>query len=343
MTAGQPVRVGVVGTGFGARVVAPVYRETPGLDVVELVTARDDAAVAALCARRDVDLISVHSPPFLHRDHVRRAVEAGHAVLCDKPFGRNLAEAQEMHDFATRTGVVNFVNFEFRQHPARRALRTLVRDGAAGRVEHVQWSVLHPWWRFDTERPYGWSFDAERGGGWIRLSGSHLIDFLRWTLGDIVDATGAVRTTITERVDPDGNVRACTAEDGYTAVLLTAAGPTVTIDGTATSSALRPNRLTVVGSDAVLELTNENPREEDARIVRYAHDDAEELFTFAQGDTYMSQMCQWAEIVRDAVRHGSADPDTPTFADGLAVAQVMDRLDRSAMRRPERSVDDGSR
>jgi predicted dehydrogenase len=337
MTPEQPVRVGVIGTGFGARVVAPVYRETPGLDVVDLVTARDDAAVAALCARRDVDLISVHSPPFLHRDHVRRAVDAGHAVLCDKPFGRNVAEAQEMHDLAAEAGVVNFVNFEFRQHPARRELRSLVRDGVAGRVEHVQWNVLHPWWRFDTERPYGWSFDAERGGGWIRLSGSHLIDFMRWTMGDIVDATGAVRTTITERADVAGDVHACTAEDGYTAVLLTAAGPTITIEGTATSSALRPNRLTVVGSDAVLELTNENPREEDAQIVRYTHDDAEELFTFAQGDTYMSQMRQWAEIVRDSVRRGSTEPDTPTFTDGLAVALVMDQLERNAMRLRERS------
>ncbi len=206
----------------------------------------------------------------------------------------------------TAAGVANLVNFEFRQHPARRELRALVRDGVVGVVEHVHWNVLHPWWRFDAERPYGWSFDAELGGGWIRLSGSHLIDFVRWTLGEIADATGAVRTTITERTDVDGRVQRCTAEDGYTAVLLTAAGPTATIEGTATSSALRPNRLTVVGSDAVLELTNENPREEDARIVRYTRDDTKELFAFAQGDTYMSQMRQWAEIVRDTVRVGHA-------------------------------------
>jgi predicted dehydrogenase len=336
MTTAPAVRVGVIGTGFGARVVAPVYGATDGLDVVDVVTPRDDGAVTELCARRDIDLISVHSPPFLHRDHVRRAVEGGHAVLCDKPFGRSLAEAQDMYDVATAAGVVHLVNFEFRQHPARRELRTLVRDGEVGAVEHVHWSVLHPWWRFDAERPYGWSFDADLGGGWIRLSGSHLIDFLRWTLGDVVDATGAVRTTITERTDVDGRVQRCTAEDGYTAVLLTAAGPTATIEATATASALRPNRLTVVGSDAVLELTNENPREEDARIVRSTRDDTKELFAFAQGDTYTSQMRQWAEIIRDAVRVGHAPPDAPTFADGLAVSRVMDRLQQNALHAEER-------
>ena len=98
------VRIGVVGTGFGARVVAPVFAETEGCEVVDVVSARDDAAVAALCARRDVDLVSVHSPPFLHVAHVRAAVDAGHAVMCDKPFGRNEAEAAEMLRVAERGG-----------------------------------------------------------------------------------------------------------------------------------------------------------------------------------------------------------------------------------------------
>ena len=331
MTPERAVRVGVIGRGFGARVVAPVFRDTEGCEVVDVVTPRDDAAVSALCARTDVDLISVHSPPFLHCDHVRRAIETGHAVLCDKPFGRNPADAQAMYDLAADAGVVNLVNFEFRRHPARRELRSLVRDGVVGAVEHVQWSVFHPWWRFDASRPFGWSFDAELGGGWIRLSGSHLIDFMRWTLGEIVDATGAIRTTIPERADTEGRIRRCTAEDGYTAVLLTAGGATVTIEGTATSSALRPNRLTVIGSEAVLELVNENPREEDARIVRYAPEGSKELFSFDQGDTYLAQMRQWAEIVRDSVRNGHPEPDAPTFADGLACARVMDRLERRAL------------
>ena len=43
------LRVGVIGTGFGARVVAPVFRETDGCEVVEVVTPRDDGAVDA-CA-----------------------------------------------------------------------------------------------------------------------------------------------------------------------------------------------------------------------------------------------------------------------------------------------------
>ena len=61
--------------------------------MVYVVSPRDEDAVRVLFARRpDVDLVSVHSPPFLHALlTVGFALDAGHAVLCDKPFGRNVA------------------------------------------------------------------------------------------------------------------------------------------------------------------------------------------------------------------------------------------------------------
>jgi predicted dehydrogenase len=57
------VRVGVIGTGFGARVVVPVFAATDGCEVLEVVTARDGEAVGALCRRRDLGLVSL-APTF---------------------------------------------------------------------------------------------------------------------------------------------------------------------------------------------------------------------------------------------------------------------------------------
>ena len=59
---------------------------------VEIVPSRDPDAVARACAT--ADLVSVHSPPFQHREHVLAALAAGRAVLCDKPFGRNGADIE---------------------------------------------------------------------------------------------------------------------------------------------------------------------------------------------------------------------------------------------------------
>jgi predicted dehydrogenase len=63
-------------------------------------------------------------------------------------------------------------------------------------------------------RPYGWLFDDDLGGGWLRALGSHLVDFSRWTFGEVVDATGRLRTAVAERPTP---TESCTAAPPTTA------------------------------------------------------------------------------------------------------------------------------
>jgi predicted dehydrogenase len=329
MNGEKSVRVGVIGRGFGARVVAPMFEATDGCEVVDVVSPRDDGAVSELCNRTDVDLVSVHSPPFMHLEHVRRAVDGGHAVLCDKPFGCNATEAEEMCNLARDAGIVNLLNYEFRVHPVRSQLRALALDGAVGTVEHVQWTSFAGLWRSPL-RNYGWVFDASRGGGWVRVFASHNLDFINWTFGRIVEASAQLRTTIAERPDADGTARACTAEDGFIATLLTDHGISATIDATATGGVDRPTRVTVVGSDGVLEMLSENVHEVGGRILLHTPERSAEVYQIdswtdpsGHDDTAMGP---WAKLIRDAVRDGEPDPLMPTFADGLACARVMDQL-----------------
>ena len=71
------VKDAVIGTGFGKHAAAPAYRSL-GFDV-EVVSPRDGDAVKRVLAS-DADLVSVHSPPFMHLDHVTGAIEQRHAV-----------------------------------------------------------------------------------------------------------------------------------------------------------------------------------------------------------------------------------------------------------------------
>ncbi len=313
------VRVGVIGRGFGQRVVAAVFEETGGGKVVDVVSPRDEAAVAALCAREDVDLISVHSPPFMHLDHVRQAIEGGHAVLCDKPFGRDAGEAAQMCALAGDAGVVNLLNFEMRYDPLQDRLRSLIRDGSVGLVSHVHWSAFLAISRVPL-RPYGWLFDAGLGGGWIGAWGSHVIDYLRWALGEIVEVSGQVTTSILERPDSGGVMRACTAEDGFSAMMRTAGGVTVAIDSTFAAPVNLPPRTIVVGSDAVLEMTG------DGRLLRHDGDGPRDEPVTGGGSDLKAPMRRWAAVVLDCVRTGAVPADAPTFTDGLACREVMDRL-----------------
>jgi predicted dehydrogenase len=313
------VRVGIIGRGFGAKVVAPAFASTEGCEVVEVVSPRDDAAVAALCARRDVDLISVHSPPFMHLDHVRRAIAAGHAVLCDKPFGRTTAEAAEMCDLAREARVLGLLNFENRYDAARVRVRALIAEGVIGPPEHVQFSMLLSITRAPVRR-YGWLFDDELGGGWLRALGSHLIDFSRWTFGEVVEASGQLRTAVAERSDDDGKLHFCTADDGFVAALRSERGVTTVIDSSSAAPVNVTPTLVVVGAQGALESVAER------RIVLHTESGSQEVFAAEAGNALFRAQQEWAGVIRDAVRDGAVPAGAPTFADGLAWNEVMERL-----------------
>jgi predicted dehydrogenase len=310
----------VIGSGFGTKVVAPVFATVPGCEVVEAVTPRDDAAVAKLCARADIDLVSVHSPPFLHLAHVRAAIDAGHAVLCDKPFGLDANQAAEMASLAALSGVGNFLNFERRYDPARLLLHHMLRDGVIGTPDHFQYS------RFTAmpAREYGWLSRRDQGGGWLGGQGSHLIDACRWLFGDIADGAAVMRILAPHRTDRSGAVQSCDAEDGFTAVLRMKSNVTAVIDCALESSVSVPEKMTVFGSAGMLEIN-------DTSITHHKPGGETEIHPvdMAGRTPLVAAMGNWAHIVCDAVRSGVTPEEAPTFEDGLACSVAMDHLGRN--------------
>jgi predicted dehydrogenase len=319
------VKVGVIGTGFGARVVAPIFAAVDGCEVVGVVSARDEAGATALARRADVDLICVHSPPFLHGRDVGVALEAGKAVMCDKPFGLDAQDAADMLDAATRGHAVHLVNFEFRWQPARAVMRDAIARGDIGRVEHVHWFHLVNATRVPL-RQYGWLFDAARGGGWIGAWGSHAVDSLRFFFGEVERVVAAERRVdVVERVDSNGIKHPCTAEDGLSATLVLDGGATVTLDSSFAAAASLPTRLTVYGDAGAIEVVG------DERVTLFRADGTRDELRApvrpAPGtDPHAAAMTPWAEAVRDSVRDGAPRPGAATFADGHACDLVLEQL-----------------
>jgi predicted dehydrogenase len=317
------VRVAVIGAGFGERVVAPVLQEL-GADV-DVVSARDGDAVRAAIGA-PVDLVCVHSPPFLHVEHVRLALEAGRDVLCDKPFGCSAADARDLLSAAGDAGVLHFVNFEFRKDPTRVALARVLDEGRIGTPVHLHWTSFTSASRRPL-RPYGWLFDRARGGGWIGAFGSHVFDTVRWLMGEIDDATGGCRIDVVERPDGDGRPHRCTAEDAFTAHLRLASGATATIDTAFAAPVNVVPRITVFGTEGDAELVAAN----ELRVRRPGEDTDVTTFEPFTGDMHLPAMRPWLTDVVAAVER--REQITPSFADGLACAEVMDTL-RSHARWP---------
>ena len=306
----------VIGTGFGERVVAPAYRKA-GM-AVEVVSPHDGDAVKRACAE-PVDLVSVHSPPFMHREHVLLAVGHGRNVLCDKPFGLSAGEAGEMLAAAENAGVLHFLNFEFRQETVRQKAKELLDQGAIGEIKHIQWTAMMSGSRFPQQR-YRWLWDKNLGGGWIGAFGSHVIDALRWWFGEIETASGVRRNEIAERRDTDGVDHLCTAEDAFTACFTLSNGASAIVDASYASVFMRPYGIEIFGSEGMMVLDTatllelKRPGEPDQRF---------EVAPWP-GDMHEPSFARWAELIRDAVREKRQI--APSFQDGVACVEVMEKL-----------------
>ncbi len=259
----------------------------------------------------------MHSPPFLHEEHVTRAIDAGRAVLCDKPFGRSVEEAGRMTEAASAAGVANFVNFEFRHQPARLALASLVASGAIGRPEHLAYTAYTSGSRAPL-RPWGWLFDRSLGGGWIGAFGSHAIDLVRWLLGEAVRAGATTWVTVPERPDGDGTLHPCDAEDAFTGWIEVASGARATVDSSFASGAPVTPRIVVLGSEGAVENVG------DARVSLKRQDGTTEQWSFAPppGAPHTEAMVAWTSVICESLVTG--EPRGTSFADGLACMRVME-------------------
>jgi predicted dehydrogenase len=308
------MKVVVIGTGFGETVVAPGYQNL-GCEVT-VVSPRDGEAVRKAC-RAGVDLVSVHSPPFMHRGHVLFALEQGCAVLCDKPFGVSTGDARDMYDAAREKGTPNFLNFEFRCRSSNLKVKELVDSGAIGRLQHGSWQSFTPLLR---DRPYGWLFDASLGGGWLGAYGSHLVDTILWLSNSRVIQCGGVSSiSQSQRKDRDGQLQTCTAEDAVSFQLTLENGFTATVDISAAAPVYLAPVMILIGSEGVIELYND-----ETLVLKKPNQEAETLTISGEQNQFMGAQAAWLAKVKDAVQNGESL--RPSFADGLATARVLEQL-----------------
>jgi predicted dehydrogenase len=198
----------VVGTGFGCRAQVPALRAA-GFDVVGLVgtdgarTRERAQANGVANAFTDLDqaisrtgaaAVAVSTPPHSHAPLTLAAIARGCHVLCEKPFAKDVAEARSMLQAAESAGVVHLIGHEFRFAPERAMMARVIADGAIGEPKLANFTSFIPFLMVpDLDMPPWW-FNEEAGGGWLGAASSHLIDWIRCTVGDFDSLSGALAT-----------------------------------------------------------------------------------------------------------------------------------------------------
>jgi len=138
-------------------------------------------------------------PNALHLEPTLAALRRGKHVLCEKPLGRNGAEARRLWLEAERSGVVHMCGFNLRFLPAVRLARTLIESGELGEPTHFRARFLaSSALRADQRRT--WRFERDgAGSGAVADLGSHLIDLARYLAGEPVAVSAVTRTFVADR------------------------------------------------------------------------------------------------------------------------------------------------
>ena len=228
----RDIGIGVVSLGWMGRLHASSYQRIPSrfpeLGIrPRLVVAADPleenqraaveqfgferavASIEEVLADPEVELVSICSPNFLHRDFAVQAAAAGKPFWIEKPMGVGAAQSREIAQAAAQArggdGVATAVGFNYRHAPAIAHLRELVAAGRLGRITNVRcWLIAD--YASSPEGPLTWRYDRARGGsGVIGDLLSHGVDLVQHVTGQrLTEVSATTDVFIPDRPLPLG-------------------------------------------------------------------------------------------------------------------------------------------
>lgn len=193
------IRVAIVGTGGIANAHIQAYLQFPErchiaylVDIVPEKARRmrekyglnaevfDDHQ--ALLPLRDIDLVDVCTPPYVHAQISINCLRSGKNVVCEKPMAASLEECDQMLRARDESGKKLSIIAQNRFRQPISNLKALLDSGLAGPVRCAQ--VDSFWWRGHCYYDLWWRGTWEKEGGGCTLNHAvHHIDMLLWMMG----------------------------------------------------------------------------------------------------------------------------------------------------------------
>lgn len=216
------VNVAVVGYGGMGGWHTKKLQEIPEVKLVgvyDILPARNEAAREAgihaydtfedLLADKNVDVVTVAIPNDVHEEVCIKAMEAGKAVVCEKPVTMSTEILERMIAASNRTGSLFTVHQNRRWDEDFRTAEKIVKSGKLGRVFEIQ-SRVHG----SRGIPGDWRNTKKQGGGMVLDWGVHLLDQMNMMMGRMPVSVYAVLCNVTNEEVDDGFTAMFTYEDG---------------------------------------------------------------------------------------------------------------------------------
>ncbi len=218
----KKIKTAIVGTGFMGKVHTENVRRLGNVEVAAVVGSRQETAQKfadsmyipfATANLKDVldnkEIAAVHicTPNVDHCPMSLAAIEAGKAVLCEKPLTMTSDEARQLVAAAKAKNAVNCVQHNLRYYPVVQQIRQMIAHGDLGEILVVQGTYSQDWLLYDTD--WNWRLDAKFNGK-LRVMGdigSHWMDMIQHlTALDITEVCADLMIFHKTRKKPKGSV-----------------------------------------------------------------------------------------------------------------------------------------
>jgi predicted dehydrogenase len=214
MTSRKRLRVAMIGQGFMGRAHSNAFHQVGHFCesyydlILKLICGRNQPQLEAMATRwgwegvsndweevverKDVDIVDICTPNYLHAPIAIAAARAGKIVLCEKPLAMSVEEAERMAIAAQN--VPTLVWFNYRRVPAIALAKKLVDEGRLGQIYHYRATYLQSWGA-DPASPDAWRFkQSEAGSGAMGDLLSHSIDLALMLNGSVDEVSSLVHT-----------------------------------------------------------------------------------------------------------------------------------------------------
>jgi predicted dehydrogenase len=144
--------------------------------------------------RKDIDLVSICTPPYTHSEITIDFLNANVNVICEKPMASSLAECDAMNTAAKNNEKILSIISQNRFTNPMMKLKKVLKEDLIGKIVHVQ--VDSFWWRGHSYYDLWWRGTWEKEGGGPTLNHAvHHIDIFRWMNGMPSEITAVMSNT----------------------------------------------------------------------------------------------------------------------------------------------------
>jgi len=311
------VRWGILGPGNIAKRFAEALKDVRGAELAAVGSrsqAKADAfgeqygiprrhgSYEALVGDADVDAIYVATPHPMHAPCSILALEAGKAVLCEKPFTANAAQAEQVIAAARRAGVFCMEAMWTRFLPPITRLRQLVAEGSVGELRMV---IADFGFRCGWD-PSSRLLDAALAGGGLLDVGVYAISLAGMLLGEAQDVAGLADV-------------GSTGVDEQAGIVLRYAGGRLAVLATGVRTTT-PQEAWVLGADGRVHL--HGPWWRGGRLTVFRGKDTQDIDVPQVGNGFNYQ----AEEVARCLAAGKTESDVMPLDESLSIMRTMDKL-----------------